>query len=116
MCALCEIDLGARRICPTCLGSGLESEKLPELINSRVDWAHLALLTGALPLIAFFLWPFFILSGPTAIFLTIFGWNKAGSLVRGKRRPIAVLGAVLGLAQLAVFCGFVYFIWIGQNG
>ena len=32
LCAVCDMPLGTRHLCPTCLTSGLGGEKLPELV------------------------------------------------------------------------------------
>jgi hypothetical protein len=116
ICALCDMPLGTRHVCPACLGSGLAAggseDKLPELVTRRVRWPLVALLTGLLPLLfGWMLWPLLVISGPTAIFLAIYGWKKPGSLVYGRRRWQALLAIFFGLAQLAVLGGLVLLIW-----
>ena len=105
VCTVCDMPLGARHLCPTCLSSGLGAEKLPELIVRRFHWSNSALLAGLLPLVAFFIWPVFVVTGPLAIFCALFGWKRPGSLPRGRRRWVAVIGLVLGVVQLAVWIG-----------
>lgn len=107
VCTVCDMPLGTRHLCPTCLSSGLGAEKLPELIVRRFHWANAAFLAGLLPLFAFFLWPFFIVTGPLAIFCALFGWKRPGSVPRGRRHWVAVLGLLLGIVQLAVLVGFI---------
>lgn len=111
ICAVCDMPLGARHLCPTCLSSGLGAEKLPELVVRRFLWAHTALLAGIVPLLlGLFVWPVFIVTGPAAIFCALFGWKRPGSLPRGRRRWAAVLGLVLGLLQVAIWIGMLVFI------
>ena len=111
VCPVCDLPLGARHLCPTCLSSGLGAEKLPELVVRRFLWANTALLAGILPLLAgIFVWPVFIVTGPAAIFCALFGWKRPGSLPRGHRRWAAVLGLVLGLLQLAAWTGMIVFL------
>jgi hypothetical protein len=101
------MPLGARHLCPTCLSSGLGAEKLPELVVRRFHWANSAFLAGLLPLLAFFIWPVFVVTGPLAIFCALFGWKRPGSIPRGRRHWVAVIGLVLGVVQLAVLVGFI---------
>jgi len=115
VCELCDMPLGTRHLCPACLGSGLESEKLPELVNRRVVWSKLSFFVGALPLLLFFFWPIFVVSGPAAIGFGIYSWNKPGSLVTGKGRFRAVIGILCGLAQLAFLVGLIVAIWKGTT-
>src|SRR3954470_7399428 len=45
LCALCDLPLGARHLCPACLKSGAEQDAaLPELVSRRVSWGRMALL------------------------------------------------------------------------
>ena len=104
ICALCEFNVGQRRICPMCLSSGLAGEQLPELIPWRFIWSDAALVTGLLPLVlGIFMWPFIVFSGAAAIFLALFGWKRPGSLPRGRRRWAAVVGIVGGALQIAIW-------------
>ena len=107
ICGVCDMPLGTRHLCPTCLSSGLTGEKLPELVVRRFLWADTALLVGLLPLLVSpVVWPGLIVTGPAAIFCALFGWKHPGSLPRGRRHWVAVLGLVCGVLQLAVLGGF----------
>ena len=111
ICAVCDMPLGTRHLCPTCLTSGLGGEKLPELVVRRFLWADTALLAGLLPLpFGLFIWPAFIISGTAAIFCALFGWKRPGSLPRGRSHWAAVLGLILGLLQLGVWFGILFLI------
>jgi hypothetical protein len=108
LCTVCDMPLGTRHLCPTCLSSGLTGEKLQELVISRFIWSNMALLCGLVPLIlGLFVFPMFIVTGPAAIFCALFGWKRPGSLPRGRRRWVSVLGLVCGLLQLAIWFGFI---------
>ena len=111
ICAVCDMPLGTRHLCPTCLTSGLGGEKLPELVVRRFLWADTALLVGGVPLVlGIFVWPALIVTGPAAIFCALFGWRRPGSLPRGRRHWAAVTGLILGLVQLAIWFGFLFLI------
>ena len=109
LCTVCDMPLGTRHLCPTCLSSGLGGEKLPELVVRRFLWADASLLTGLVPLLAgLFVWPGFIVTGPAAVFCALFGWKRPGSLPGGRRRWVAVLGVICGVLQLAVWSGMLF--------
>ncbi|HEX3870223.1 MAG TPA: hypothetical protein VHV77_07305 [Pirellulales bacterium] len=114
LCELCDLPLGTRHLCPTCIGGGMGTEKLPELITRRVRWSRVSLLLGILPLLgAFtvFLAPVMMATGPAAIFTGFYSWNKPGSLIRGPRRWEAVIGIALGLIQIGVLASIFYAFW-----
>ena len=116
ICAVCEFNIGARRICPSCLSSGLAGEKLPELIPWRFIWSDAALFTGLMPLLlGIFMWPFIVVSGAAAIFLAIFGWKRPGSLPRGRRRGAAMVGIVGGAVQIAIWITVVILIFTSRT-
>ena len=115
LCALCDLPLGPRHLCPTCLGSG----KPPELVLQRTCWSHVALLFGVLPLLAgLVVWVLFIFTGCAAIFCALWGWKKPGGLAHGPRHWAAVVGLLGGLTQLAIVGGAGFAIWwrINRNG
>lgn len=107
VCGLCEMPVGREHLCPTCLGSGLESGKMEELTPRRIVWGQMALLVGGLPLLTL-MWPFYVITGPAAIGLAIYGWKKPGSLVNGRRRVAASFAIFFGLLQIAA-CAFVFY-------
>ena len=108
VCALCDVPLGTRHLCPTCLGTS----KAPELIALRWCWANVALLVGIVPLVlSFGMWPVLFLSGPAAMFIALWSWNKPGSLVGGPRHWVAMLGLIGGVLQLGIIAGVAILIW-----
>lgn len=112
ICAVCDMTIGARHICPTCLSSGLSGDKkMSELVPGRFLWAEASLILGLGPLLLGpFLWVFFLITAPTALFLAIRGWKRPGSIARGRRRWAAVLGILGGLIQLSVWAGFIFLV------
>ncbi len=117
ICTLCDLQVGSRHLCPSCIGSGLESEKVPELVRRRIVWGGVAVVLGWLPILLFFIcWPFFIFLGPAAIFAGIWSWRKPGSVVRGARRGAAIFGMIGGLLQLGVVGLMAFGIWSDLRG
>jgi len=112
LCALCELPLGSGYLCPACLGTEDAPVEIPELVSHRLSWPSLSMVLGLLPLtpLLWLFWPFFIVTGPAALFTAIYGWNKPTSLVNGSRRFSAVLGVIGSLLQIGVLVGIGIFI------
>jgi hypothetical protein len=85
LCALCDVKLGGRNLCPGCVEAGRAKGKLTELEPSRTLWDTSALMLAALPLILCFYVS--ILTAPAAIVVAIIGWKKPTSVIpRGRWR------------------------------
>lgn len=113
VCALCDLPLGDRHLCPACLGA----RKPLELATSRTCWSMAALFAGVAPLVfGIFIWPLLVFTGLLAIFLALWGWKKPGSLVRGPRRWAAVAGIIGGLLQIGAVAAFGAFLWQAMSG
>ena len=108
VCSLCDMPMGSRHLCPSCVEIGLSTQKVPELVNRRVSWGGVALALGWVPVVMAILWPFYVVSGPAAIFAGIYIFRKPGSVVRGKRPVAAVFGIIGGLVQLAALGGLAF--------
>jgi len=109
LCALCDLPLGTRHLCPACIGA----RKPLELVTSRACWSMAALLAGVLPLlVSIFIWPLLIFTGLLAIFVALWGWRKPGSLVKGPRHWAAVVGLIGGLLQISAVVAFGGFMWM----
>ncbi len=105
LCALCDLPLAGRHLCPACC----DAQKLPELIATRWVGGEAAAWLGLVPLLGcapfWVMWPF---TGSAAIFLALWTWRKPGSLVHGSRHGLAVCGLLGGLAQLAATGAFIF--------
>ncbi len=99
VCELCDMPIGTRHLCPACIGGGLGTEKLPELITRRTCWMRLAMYAGVAPI---------LITVPLTIGLVIYGWRKPGSIVTGPRRWVGLIAIVLALTQVAVFALIVW--------
>lgn len=106
LCALCDVELNDRHLCPNCLETGRTKGKLKNLDNSRTLYDTIALNIAVVPLISVIFWFFSIVTAPAAIFVAIRYWNAPSSLLpRTKIRFIlAILFAVLEIL------GWIYFI------
>ena len=97
LCPICSIEHGGRKLCPTCIEQSMK--KAPEGESGRLLWDQIALAIAVLPLL---LWPFTLLTAPAALGVAIVGWNKPGSLIRGRRLRL-VLALVFSSIQILVW-------------
>jgi hypothetical protein len=105
LCALCDVELNGRHMCPVCLDTGQKKGKLTELESKRTLFDSAALTLSLVPLIV---WPFTFLTAPGTIVLAIYAWNKPSSVVPRTRVRI-YLALFIALLQIA---GWVVFLWV----
>jgi hypothetical protein len=107
LCALCEVDLSGKILCPGCLESGSTRKTIRNLENHRTLWDTTALLVGVAPILFPFPMLYFtFLTGPMAIFLSVRHWKSPSSLIpRTKWRFIVAI--LLGLLHIAAVVGLV---------
>ena len=102
LCALCEVRIGGRILCPGCIERGRSEESLEVLVTRRTLYDGMALSLSVLPLLFFFVTLF---TAPLSIFIAIRFWKKPGSILpRTKMR--FVLAILFSCIQLAGW-GFV---------
>jgi uncharacterized paraquat-inducible protein A len=105
LCALCDVPLGDRHLCPNCVESGRQKGTLQSLTKRRIAYDTTTLMLGLLPLaLGIFMWFLFLFTGPAAIIVGIYGWKKPGSLLR-KNRWRFVVGMIGGLIQILIIGG-----------
>lgn len=104
LCALCDVELNGQHLCPSCLETGQRKGKIVQLENKRILYDGMAMTTALLPLLV---WPVTIATGPLAIGMAIYGWNKPGSLVP-RTRVRAVLAIFIGLLQMVGWGFLIY--------
>lgn len=96
VCDLCGVVFDGRRLCPTCIQTGLEKRRFEHLDRSRLRYDRLACMLATLPLL---MWPFTLVTAPAAIGVACYGWRRSTSLVDRTR---ANLVAAVVLASLEV--------------
>jgi hypothetical protein len=110
ICALCDMPLGDKHVCPKCL----DSSKMPELIPSKFVGGYFSMLCGLVPVIFFpiFLGCFYLLpvTGGAAIGFGLWSWRKPGSVVQGPRHGMALTGIIGGVIQFLILAGMLGFI------
>lgn len=108
LCPVCAVPLGGRKLCPTCIAGG-QSLDGPAFATDRVLYDGMALSLALLPLL---IWPFTLLTAPATIGMVIYGWNKPGSLVRGRSRLKLVIAGNFALLQIAGWAVFITVMWL----
>ncbi|AHF93215.1 B-box zinc finger [Opitutaceae bacterium TAV1] len=99
LCPVCAVEFSGDTLCPRCIEERNTSGAA--LASSRVCYDTLALMVAALPLLMWFLT---CLTAPAALGVIIYGWNKPGSLLRGRgwwsRRWRFLLAGVLATGEI----------------
>ncbi len=105
LCSLCDLELGGKHLCPTCLEAGRKKGRITNLERHRTLYDSVALRLSLFPLIL----PWFtLLTAPIALYLAISRWNAPTSVVgRGKGR-LKVAIVLSGLQILAWAGGIAY--------
>ena len=97
VCALCDVALSGRHLCPTCFEKGKSKRKIKSLENHRTCYDTIALMVATVPILFYFITP---LTAPLAIYLTVRHWNTpSGIIPRAKIRFI--LAFILAGLQIA---------------
>lgn len=110
LCALCDLDFNNRHVCPTCFETARNKVEANPLQNHRIVYDNVALGVSILPILA---WPFTVLTAPAALVLSIYYWNKPGSILpRTKIRFI--LAIIFALAQMIGWGVFLFFMFNGK--
>ena len=105
LCALCDVPLNGRHLCPACLEKGKTNGKIKNLETHRTCYDTIALLVAMLPILIFFFPWFSIFTAPLAIYLTVKHWKTPTSIIpRTKIRFI--LAFALASLQIA---GWIFF-------
>lgn len=105
LCALCDLDVGGRHICPACLSAGRKKGSLRNYDQFRLSWPGIALLMAiVLPLGFYPLTPVFAVG---ALAAAAIGLRQPGSITGQRKIPLYVLVVVLAVAEIvgSVYAG-----------
>jgi len=104
LCALCEIKLADRLLCPACIESGKRKEKLDPLSTRRILYDEIALALVVFPVVFFCLFPYIgWCTAPFGVFLAAkhLKTPQDKTLPRGQAK--AVVAAVLGVLEFVAW-------------
>lgn len=104
LCGVCAINVGGKKACPSCVSAAGRSPAATA-VRQRFTWDGAALSLALVPLV---LWPFTFLTAPVALGFSLYGWNKPGSLVHGRRRWRLVLAGVIALVEIAAWVAIIW--------
>lgn len=109
LCALCDVELGDRHLCPQCVETGATKGKLERLQNRRVLYDEIALTLAIVPLLFFFVT---LVTAPIALFIAIRYWRAPSSLV--PRTKVRFIAAIV-LAGLQVLGWAIFFVTVAAG-
>lgn len=98
LCALCDLEMGGRHICPKCLAAGRKKGALKNLDHFRISWPGIAvLMTVALPLAFYPFTPIFALASLAVLFI---GSRQPGSVTARRKIFLWTLAIVLAVGEI----------------
>jgi hypothetical protein len=90
LCALCDVELNNRHLCPACLEKGKARGRIKNLETHRVCYDKVTFFVALISML--FIWPT-IVAAPVVIFMVIRYWRAPGSIIpRSKIRFILAFG------------------------
>lgn len=108
LCELCRIELSDRNLCPSCLQRQQEGGAEQDLENKRMLYGDIALSLAFFPILLFG-FPT-VVTAPLALILSIYYWNRPGSLVHNTRgRLIAAM--VISSLTIVVWLALAIWVW-----
>jgi hypothetical protein len=98
LCTLCEIKVGRRHLCPSCLAMVGKEDKPSELDTSRVLYDWMALFLAIVPA---------MVTPLVTFYLAVRHWNAPGGLLKPASRAVWTIACVLAAVQIIAWC--IYF-------
>ncbi len=105
LCALCDVELGGKHLCPACVETGRKKGRMVNLNRHRVLYDGVALRLALFPIIT--VW-FTIVTAPVAIYVSIRHWNSPLSVIKRTKVRFVLAILISGLQILAWATGIVY--------
>ena len=116
LCGLCEVEIDARKLCPSCLAARDEGRSAltgnEEVLYDRVAWSF-----GFLPLVTLFmLWPVFLITAGVTLYFVIRYWGAPRRALIPRSQTRMALAAVLAVVQLLTAAGLAWLTFSGILG
>jgi hypothetical protein len=106
LCALCDVELNGKHLCPVCLERGRKKGKIVNLDRHRLLYDGIALRLALFPMIT--IW-FTMVTAPIALYLAIRHWNSPMSIVRRSKIRFLLAMAISGL-QILAWTVFIFYL------
>jgi hypothetical protein len=111
LCAICDVELDGKHLCPPCLEAGRQKGTLETLQTRRVLYDNAAFLLAVVPVVlSIILWVFTLVTAPMAVILGIISFYKPNSVL-GFARFKALAAIVIGLLQVAAWVVVFVLFW-----
>jgi hypothetical protein len=112
LCALCDLDLGDRHVCPACLHAEHRvGGPVGRSVSRIVQYDSLALALALIPPLSLIFWILSLFAAPAAVFLAIRFWRRPMSLLPRSR----VRFALALIAGLATIVGWITIVYLGVS-
>jgi hypothetical protein len=110
LCALCDVEMEGKHMCPPCIESGKQKGRIKTLENRRTLYDSIALSLAVIPMLIFY---FTVITAPIAIYMSLKYWNAPTSILHsGKwRLVLALFIASLQIAGWGVLAYFLISRW-----
>ena len=102
VCALCDVALNDRHLCPACFEKGKSKRKIKSLENHRTCYDQIALMVATVPLLVYFITLF---TAPLTIYLIVRHWNTPGSII-SRTKVRFILAFILAGLQITAWILF----------
>jgi hypothetical protein len=112
LCALCDLELNGRHVCPVCLEAGQKKAKFKDLENSRMLWDRLSVQLALLPLV--FMWPATIITAPITLYLVL-RYRKSPCSITGRSNFDFIVAGVVAVLQIALWVVLLLFFLTRKN-
>ncbi len=111
LCTLCDLGIDGKHICPDCLSSGKRKKTINILENRFTRYDSLMLALVFFPIL---MWPFLFFTAPSAIFFSIWSWQKPVS-VFPKKKTKTLLAIVFASIEIVGITLFIYFVFLAAK-
>ena len=113
LCALCDVDIDARHLCPKCLEAGKEKRTMDTIESERYLYDALALGLSGGGLLLMLCMPYVaVFTAPAAIFISIRHWNKPLSLLSPSKWRF-ILAIILAAGEIGIAILVLAFMVVG---
>lgn len=99
LCALCDLEVDGRHICPSCFSAGRKKGTLGSLDQFRISWPGLAILCVTVLPLGFY--PFTPIFAACALVFLGIGVKKPGSITGRRRIVSCMVAALLAVGEIA---------------